>query len=247
MLEIQNLSKTFPEAYAPALEMLNFSLKTGEFCILLGSNGSGKSTLLKTILGEHDDYNGEILVNNEAHKNSKNHIAYVDQNIYGGTISEMTLLENIALSLIVNKKASFRYYEKFRKEIISIIAELNIGLERYIDQKLSSLSGGQRQIIATLIAINSAPPLLLLDEHTSALDPKMQNLLMEYTNQKIRETNLTSIMITHKLEDALNYGDRLIVMHNGKIVFNIYGKEKSSLKKQDLENLFHKLHNFNNY
>ncbi len=241
MLKIQNLTKKFEGGDIPALNNINFSLNKGEFCILLGTNGSGKSTLLKTILDEYLHYTGKILINNEA---TQKNIIYLDQNIYNGTIGEMTLLENMALSFIINKKASFSYYENYRDKIISILAQLNIGLENFIDKKLLHLSGGQRQIIATLIAINSAPSLFLLDEHTSALDPKMQKVLMEFTNKKIRENNITSIMITHKLEDAINYGDRLLIMNEGKIIFNLASEEKSKLSIDELEVIFYKLHKF---
>ena len=245
MLSVQNLSKTFNSLYKPVLNNINLSLKEGEFCVLIGSNGSGKSTFLRSILDGHEGYTGQITINNKENSiaRTKPKIAYVDQNIYNGTISEMTLMENIALGFIANTKSSFKCYKHYREKALSILSELDIGLEKYIDRKLLELSGGQRQIIATIIAIISKPALLLLDEHTSALDPKMQKFLMDYTNNKIKQANITSIMITHKLEDALSYGNRLIMLHEGQIVFESSAEAKSSLKLAELTDLFYKFQN----
>ena len=151
----------------------------------------------------------------------------------------MTLLENMVLSGLLGKNASFAFYQKKLDEIKLIVEDLSMGLEAYIDKPLSVLSGGQRQMIATLMAISSKPDILLLDEHTSALDPKTQDLLMKYTANAISINKLTSIMITHKLNDALHYGNRLIMMHQGQIVFDIKNKEKEALTIDDLLSLFH--------
>ena len=149
----------------------------------------------------------------------------------------MSLLENIALNCI--NKPKFLFYSRFKSEVIKQIKELKIGLEEYLDSPLITLSGGQRQMIATLMAIHEKSKILLLDEHTSALDPNMQNILMEYTNEQINKYRLTTMMITHKMDDAIKYGNRLIMMHKGKIVFDVANEEKKSLNINSLLKLFH--------
>ena len=143
------------------------------------------------------------------------------------------------LSKLRTRSPSLDLYHHHRDEMINKLKELRIGLENYIDQPLSSLSGGQRQMIATLMAISSNPEILLLDEHTSALDPKTQKLLMEYTVETITTRGITTMMVTHKLEDAVQYGNRLIMMHQGKIVLDVKGQDKHALSVDDLFKLFH--------
>lgn len=233
MLKINNIYKTFAGNCNPVLNGVSLELASGDFCVLIGSNGSGKSTLLKTIDGEYKQDQGEIVTDSNAL------IASVSQDINKGTIAEMSLLENMVLSGLLGKKASFAFYQKKIEEIKLLVQELGMGLEAYIDKPLSVLSGGQRQMIATLMAISSKPDILLLDEHTSALDPKTQDLLMKYTANAINKNKLTSIMITHKLNDALCYGNRLIMLHQGQIVFDVKNKEKAALTIDDLLSLFH--------
>lgn len=233
MLNLKNVEKSFPGNFAPVLKGIDLELSPGEFCIVIGSNGSGKSTLIRSISGEYSIDSGVIDSNNKV-------IASVTQDINKGTIPEMTLLENIALSKLLAKSASFNFYKNQREEVISIVKELGIGLEDYIDQPLGSLSGGQRQMIATLMAIHAKPDILLLDEHTSALDPKAQNLLIEYTAKSIINNKITALMITHKLDDAIRYGDRLIMLHQGQIVLDIKGEKKKALTVKKLLDLFHK-------
>jgi putative tryptophan/tyrosine transport system ATP-binding protein len=232
MLSLKNINKTFSGNFKPVLKGINLTLEQGEFCILIGSNGSGKSTLMKIIGGEILPDNGVIDI--------KGRVAEVVQDVNKGTIPSMTLLENIALSEISYKKPQLQLYSRYKEKILTAIRSLGIGLEEYIDKNLENLSGGQRQIIATLMAINSGSQILLLDEHTSALDPAMQNLLMEYSAKKISELKLTTLMITHKMDDAIKYGERIIMLNNGEIVFDIRGDEKNNLKPQDLLKLFHK-------
>jgi putative ABC transport system ATP-binding protein len=235
MLKINNIKKSFSGIFEPVLKGINFSLKKGEFCIVIGANGSGKSTLLKIISGEYFADSGEVRRGGD--------VSQVVQDVNKGTIPSMTMLENIALSRM--KTPRFSFYKRHRNEILDRIKSLNIGLERFIDQPLSVLSGGQRQTIATLMALSSGSEILLLDEHTSALDPKMQLLLMEYTAKSVRELGLATLMITHNMEDAVKYGDRLIMMHKGRIVADLSGREKSSLKIQSLLEMFHKFEDQN--
>jgi putative ABC transport system ATP-binding protein len=230
MIIIKNIKKSFHGVFAPVLNGVDLSLKPADFCVVIGANGSGKSTLLKVISGEYIPDSGAIEVQGQ--------IAQVVQDVNLGTIPEMTLLENIALS--GTKKAKLAFYSRYKEEIIKKIKALGIGLEEYIDQHLKCLSGGQRQTIATLMAITSGSEILLLDEYTSALDPKMQNILMEYTAKQIAERNLTTIMITHKMDDAIKYGNRLIMLHQGKIVLDVAEEKKGKLNITDLLALFHK-------
>jgi putative ABC transport system ATP-binding protein len=230
MLTIKNVTKSFPRIFEPVLKGINLSLSEGEFCTIVGANGSGKSTLLKIISGEHVADLGEIRRNGG--------VSQVVQDVNKGTIPTMTMLENIALSRM--KTPRFAFYRRHANEIVEKIKSLNIGLDKFIDQPLGILSGGQRQTIATLMAINSGGKILLLDEHTSALDPKMQKMLMEYTARSVHNLRLTTLMITHNLEDALKYGHRLIMMHRGRIVADLRGREKSELKIQSLLEMFHK-------
>lgn len=234
MLRLDNLYKSFPGSIEPALKGINLELEQGDFCVLIGTNGSGKSTLIKTILGEHILDSGQIITD------EKTIITSVAQDIETGTISEMTLLENIVISKLRHKKANFRFYRKYAQEVKALVTKLSIGLEHSIEKPLMFLSGGQRQMVATLMALVPEPNILLLDEHTSALDPKMQKLLMELTSKEILEKKITCLMVTHKLDDALLYGNRLIMMHKGKIVLDLKKQEKESLTLENLLSLFHK-------
>ena len=233
MLKLCGVKKSFPGNFEPILKGIDLALSPGDFTIIIGSNGSGKSTLMRSISGEYSIDSGNIIVD------AKTMIASVTQDINKGTILEMTLLENMMLGKLLGKSASFSFYQQKSAEIIVILKELGMGLEAYLNQPLKFLSGGQRQMIATLMAIDSKPDILLLDEHTSALDPKMQNLLMEYTAKAIAQNKITALMITHKLDDAIRYGNRLIMLHQGRIVFDAQGKEKRALNVDKVLALFH--------
>jgi len=224
---LQDVSKSFYDLFVPAVDRVTLSFKKGDFCILIGLNGSGKSTLLKIISGDYKADSGAVVV--------KGKIAQVSQDINVGSLTEMTLLENIILGWNEKPKFSF-YYKRCKERVIGKVKEL--GLEKYVNRPLKTFSDGQRQMIATLMAIISGCDILLLDEHTSSLDPKMQVLLMEYTSKKIQNNGLTAVMITHKLENAVQYGNRLIMLYQGKVVVDIAGKKKKSLKESDLFELF---------
>lgn len=233
MLELQKVIKSFSGNFNPVLKGINLDLLPGDFCIVIGSNGSGKSTLMKCISGEYSFDSGNIVVPKELS------IACVTQDINKGTIAEMTLLENMMLSKLYNKKAKFKFYSNFTREAIEAVKELGVDLAKYIDDPLGNLSGGQRQMIATIMAINSKPDILLLDEHTSALDPKAQNFIMDYTIKNIEKNKITTMMITHKFDDAIAYGNRLIMLHQGEIVFDLKGDEKKKLSVEQLLQIFH--------
>jgi putative ABC transport system ATP-binding protein len=230
MINISKVTKSFQGSFTPVLDNIDLSLKHGDFCVLIGANGCGKSTMLKLISREYHADSGEVKLGGG--------VAQVTQDVNLGIVPEMTLLENIALSEI--KAPKLLFYRRYREIVIQKLKELDIGLEEYIDRPLKMLSGGQRQMIATLMAINSGRKILLLDEHSSALDPKMQILLMEYTRKQIAKNGLTTIMITHKMDDAIKYGNRLIMLHQGRIVLDIQGEQKNALKIQDLLVMFHR-------
>jgi putative ABC transport system ATP-binding protein len=237
MLEIKNITKAFPGTERPVLRQINLRVGTGEFCVVLGSNGSGKSTLLKLISGEYSPDNGQVLFFGEPPCKYAHAVASVTQDISLGTLPEMTLLENLVLSSLSNKSAKLSGYQAYGDMFRGILKELN--LEQSLNSPLMGLSGGQRQLIATIMAIISKPKLLLLDEHTSALDLKMQRYVMDYTARAVREEKLTTLMITHNFEDAIRYGNQLILIHEGTIVFSCSGKEKESLTIDDLLLHFH--------
>ena len=241
MLQLTQITKAFPGGFSPVLKQINLHLQPGDFCVLIGSNGSGKSTLLKTISGEYAPDQGYLTIHGEplTPLNRGQYIASVIQDVNKGTISEMTLLENMALSLSRIKKNGFALYSRYANQIVSALKTLGIGLEQYLHYPLSCLSGGQRQMVATMMAVMIQPKLLLLDEHTSALDPSMQNMLMNYTKIAIEEHHLTCMMITHKLDDAIRYGNRLIMLHKGQIVFDVSHEAKASLHVSALLALFH--------
>ncbi|MCX7115793.1 MAG: ATP-binding cassette domain-containing protein [Gammaproteobacteria bacterium] len=241
MLKLIELTYAFPGCDCPVFKGLNFELKPKEFCVVIGSNGSGKSTLLKLISGQYTPLRGAIwLEGDNVTKLDRSHlIACVVQDVNQGTIPDMTLLENMALSLMGSRRASLALYRRFEAQVVLQIKALGLGLEDAIYQPLNKLSGGQRQMVATLMAVHTRPKLLLLDEHTSALDPKMQAVLMNYTHQSIVDNQMTALMITHKLDDAIKYGNRLIMLHNGHIVLDVSGEEKAALNVTTLLNLFH--------
>ena len=248
MLKIQALHKVFNENTINENTVFsNFSLvvKEGEFISIIGSNGAGKSTLLNIISGNIDcddgiiELDGKDVSNKDEYKRSKK-IGRVFQNPSLGVAPNMTILENLSLAdnkgkkfglnFAINKKR-IPYYEKLLKE-------LDLGLENKLYNKVNLLSGGQRQALSMLIAVMSEPKLLLLDEHTAALDPKTSLKIMEITDKIVKETNVTTMMVTHNLKQAIKTGNRLIMMHRGKIVIDVKGKEKEELTTEKLMNLF---------
>ena len=246
MLELHNVTKSFPQNAQATLKDINLKVDEGEYCIILGSNGSGKSTLLKVISGEYQADSGDITLNG---KNVTKHplhirakeIGSVAQDINKGTIDEMTLLENISLSKMRGNSAKYKFFTNQTDEVVKDIKLLGLDLEKYVNTKISSLSGGQRQSIASLMAMSPKPKLLLLDEHTSALDPRSKEKIMSFTDSYIKNHNITTIMITHSIVEAINYGNRLIVMHHGVIAYDVRESEKSKLNEQAILDILHKI------
>lgn len=242
-IELKNINKVFhseiDEAYY-ALKNINLTIKSGDFITIVGGNGAGKSTLLNTLAGTISVDSGSIIINGKDVSRTKEHeraayISRVFQNPLDGTAPRMTVAENMAIALKRGEKR--KLCPAIKKENLTFFSEmlksLNLGLETRLNTEIGLLSGGQRQAISLLMATLKRPELILLDEHTAALDPKTQKNIMKITSDKINEKNLTAFMITHNLQDALDYGNRLIVMHRGEIIkdFGKVEKDKLSLTK----------------
>lgn len=248
MLKIQALHKVFNENTINENKVFSdFSLEVreGDFISIIGSNGAGKSTLLNIISGNIKcdegliEINGEDVSNKDEYKRSKM-IGRVFQDPSLGVAPNMTILEN--LSLADNKGKSYGLTSGINKKRIpyyeKILKELDLGLEDKLYNKVNLLSGGQRQALSMLIAVMSQPKLLLLDEHTAALDPKTSLKIMETTERIVKDTNITTMMVTHNLKQAIKTGNRLIMMHRGKILIDVKGKEKEELTTEKLMDLF---------
>ena len=248
MLKITGLSKVFnPNTINENRVFDNLSLKVneGDFISIIGSNGAGKSTLLNMISGTIKADSGSIVLNGQEVSGKPEYIrskliGRVFQDPSKGVAPNMTILENISLadnkgkpfglSFGINKKR-IGYY----KELLS---QLDLGLENKLYNKVSLLSGGQRQALTLLMSVMSEPKLLLLDEHTAALDPKTSEKIMEITRRIVKERKITTMMVTHNLKHALENGNRLFMMHRGEILIDVNGKEKERLDNNSLLELF---------
>ncbi len=246
MLQLLNVTKHFPMKVEAALKDINLQISQGDYCIVLGSNGSGKSTLLKVISGEYRLGIGRILLNNnditkQSLQQRSSNISSVNQDINRGTTSELSIYENLVLSGMRARSGRLKFYANKLAIISEQVAELSLGLEKILNKPMSDLSGGQRQAIATLMTLHPKPELLLLDEHTSALDPTSKNKILTFTDSYIKENNITTLMITHNIADAVKYGNRLIIMNHGTIVFDVEGDEKYKLTEQDILSSLNKM------
>lgn len=244
MLIISNVEKTFNKGTInekKALTNLNLTLNNGDFVTVIGGNGAGKSTMLNMIAGVYPIDRGKIILNGEnisrwpEHKRAK-FLGRVFQDPMKGTAANMEIEENLAMAYRRGKIRSLRWGlgkgERARYE--EALKELDLGLESRMNSKVGLLSGGQRQALTLLMATLRKPELLLLDEHTAALDPKTAAKVLGLTEKIIAENQLTSIMITHNMKDAIRYGNRLVMMHEGRIIYDVSGEEKKQLKVADL-------------
>lgn len=236
MLQLHQVTKKFSHHHYPILEALSATFFPGEFCIILGNNGSGKSTLLKAISGEYRLDSGEVLFDKTPIM--KKDIATVLQETHLGTVLELSVFENMLLGFLKRKKCRFLPYRRYRHLVTDALMHVDSTLVSSLDKPLSHLSGGQRQLIATIAALVSNPKVLLLDEHTSALDPKMQQEVMSYTARTIEKEKILALMVTHQLRDALRYGNRLIVLRQGKIVLDVSGQDKLALNEHALQSIY---------
>ena len=248
MLKITNLQKTFNPGTVnakTALCGLNLTIHEGEFVTVIGGNGAGKSTLLNAISGVwKPDYgmieiDGVDVTNMSEYKRAK-YLGRVFQDPMKGTSPDMEIQENLAIAAKRGVKRSFRrgVRKENRKQYKELLATLELGLEDRLSTKVGLLSGGQRQAVTLLMATINRPKLLLLDEHTAALDPKTAAKVLYLTNKIVSENNLTTLMITHNMHDAIAYGNRLIMMHEGRILIDVKGEEKKNLTIEQLLQLF---------
>ncbi len=245
MLKITNVYKTFNVGTINekrALEDVNLTLNDGDFVTVIGGNGAGKSTLQNVISGATTPDSGKIEINGiditkfPEYKRAK-YIGRVFQDPMLGTASDMWIEENLALAYKRGENRSpFRWMISNDKEnqFKMSLAKLGLGLEDRMKSKVKLLSGGQRQAITLLMATIKKPDLLMLDEHTAALDPKTASLVLNLTNEIIESDKITTLMITHNMRDAINYGNRLIMMDQGKIIYDVSGDEKKKLTVEDL-------------
>ncbi len=208
---------------------------------VIGGNGAGKSTMLNAIAGVFPIEKGSIRIDGHdvtkaaEYKRAK-YIGRVFQDPLKGTAGDMWIEENLAMALRRGKNRSFRWgiSNKERALFVDLLKPLDLGLESRLNAKVGLLSGGQRQALTLLMATIKEPKLLLLDEHTAALDPKTAKRVLDMTNEIVERSNLTTMMITHNMKDAIKYGNRLIMMNNGQIIFDIAGEEKKQLEVGDL-------------
>ncbi|MGN0156249.1 MAG: ABC transporter ATP-binding protein [Lachnospiraceae bacterium] len=251
MLEIKGVYKTFNAGTInekKALNGINLTLNDGDFVTVIGGNGAGKSTMLNMIAGVYPVDSGSITIDGidvtrlPEHKRAK-YLGRVFQDPMMGTAADMWIEENLALAGRRGEKRTLRWAlsNKERKEYREMLKELGLGLENRLSTKVGLLSGGQRQALTLLMATMKRPKLLLLDEHTAALDPKTAATVLGLSDKLIKEEHLTALMITHNMKDAITYGNRLIMMNEGTIILDVSGEEKKNLTVEDLLTAFSKL------
>lgn len=244
MLVLKDVSKTFNRGSANekiALRGVDLTVKEGEFITVIGGNGAGKSTMLNAISGSFPIDSGIIKIGGEnvtaqpEHVRAKR-IGRVFQDPMRGTAGDMWIEENLAIAWRRGKRRGLKWgvMKSERQTYKELLAPFGLGLEDRLSTKVSLLSGGQRQALTLLMATIQKPDLLLLDEHTAALDPKTAAKVLSMTDELIEEHGLTAIMITHNMKDAIKYGNRLIMMMDGKIIYDVSGEEKERLKVADL-------------
>ncbi|WP_328189504.1 ABC transporter ATP-binding protein [Marinobacter sp. OP 3.4] len=250
MISADNLKLTFGQGTPlenPALRGMSLTVHQGEFVTVIGSNGAGKSTFLNALAGEVLVDSGRIEVDGQdvtrlpTHKRA-HRVARVFQDPLAGTCEGLTIEENLALAIKRGQRrwlgsaVKRSYMERFR----AALAKLNLGLENRLGDKMGLLSGGQRQAVSLLMASLTPSAILLLDEHTAALDPKTAKFVLELTQEIIAEQKLTALMVTHSMKQALEVGDRTVMLHQGQVVFDIAGEERQGLEVKDLLDLFEK-------
>ncbi|MBQ7801374.1 MAG: ABC transporter ATP-binding protein [Oscillospiraceae bacterium] len=248
MLKITDLHKTFNPGTInekTALDGLNLHLKDGDFVTVIGGNGAGKSTLQNAIAGVWKPDYGTIEIDGVDVTHMPEHqraafLGRVFQDPMKGTAPDMEIVENLAIAARRGKKRKLVWgvRKAEREEYKRLLETLDLGLENRLTTKVGLLSGGQRQALTLLMASMNKPKLLMLDEHTAALDPKTAAKVLEITDRIVTENKLTTLMITHNMKDAIAHGNRLIMMYDGHIVVDVEGEEKKKLTVEDLLNMF---------
>lgn len=244
MIELKKIDLVFEEGTIlrkHVLKKLSLSLNPGDFVTVIGSNGAGKSSLLNLIAGEYIPQRGKILIDKKDVTSLKTperaaFVARVFQDPLKGTCGDLTLAENLALANYRGKIRGLSHALKKgnREHYAGLLKAVGLGLENRLDTQISLLSGGQRQAASLVMASLSPLKILLLDEHTSALDPKTAEAIMGFTNKIIQDNQLTALMVTHSLHQALSYGNRTIMMHDGHVIYDVQGEERASLTLEDL-------------
>lgn len=244
MLEIQNVSKTFNAGTVnekTALNGLNLKLNEGDFVTVIGGNGAGKSTMLNAVAGVWPVDSGKIIIDGTDVTKLGEHqraayIGRVFQDPMTGTAATMQIEENLALAARRGKRRGLRIgiTKAERERYRELLKSLDLGLEDRLTARVGLLSGGQRQALTLLMATLRKPDLLLLDEHTAALDPKTADKVLQITEEIVARDNLTTLMVTHNMKNAIQYGNRLIMMDAGHVVVDIRGEEKKNLTVRDL-------------
>lgn len=253
MLKIKGVHKTFNPGTInekKALCGIDLTLEDGDFVTVIGGNGAGKSTLLNMITGVYPVDCGTIEIDGidvtklPEHKRAK-YLGRVFQDPMTGTAADMQIEENLAIAARRGKSKTLKtgVTSKERAQFKDILKKLDLGLETRLTSKVGLLSGGQRQAVTLLMSTLKKPKLLLLDEHTAALDPQTAQKVLNLTDELISADNITTLMITHNMKDAIKYGNRLIMMNNGKIIYDISGEDKKNLQVSDLLDLFAKASN----
>jgi putative ABC transport system ATP-binding protein len=244
MLKLMKVSKTFNLGTVnekKVLHEIDLELDEGDFVTIIGGNGAGKSTLLNMISGLFPMDSGIIMLDGEdislqpEYQRAKK-VARLFQDPMLGTAADMQIDENLALAARRGKKRGLAWgiTKQEKKEYVEIVKSLGLGLEDRLTTKVGLLSGGQRQALTLLMATLQKPKLLLLDEHTAALDPATSAKVLTLTEKIIREQNLTAMMVTHNMQDAIDVGNRLIMMYDGRIIYDVKGDDKKKLKVADL-------------
>lgn len=251
MLTLRRIAKVFETGAGErvtALNSIDLDVEDGEFLVIIGTNGSGKTTLMNAIAGSEAIDSGSIVldgreISSDAEYRRTAMIGRVFQDPAKGTLPDLTVLENLALAAGKSQPRGFRLAidKTFRDECHEKVSALGIGLEARMLQRISTLSGGQRQILSLLMATWHRPSLLLLDEHTAALDPKSADVVLKMTQNIISKMQISAIMVTHSMQQAARMGDRLLVMHRGSIVRDISGTEKRRLRAHELIEEFEEL------
>ncbi len=250
MLNVSHVTKVFNRGTVnekTALEDVSLTLQEGDFVTVIGGNGAGKSTLLNCVAGVYPPDAGTVAVDGvdltrmPEYRRAR-YLGRVFQDPMMGTAADMEIEENLALAFRRGKRRTLRWgiSPRERAEYRRLLATLELGLEERMTTKVGLLSGGQRQALTLLMATLKAPRLLLLDEHSAALDPKTAKKVMELSDRFIRDGGLTTMMVTHNMRDAIRYGNRLIMMSGGSIIIDVSGEKKQSLTVEDLLEMFEK-------
>jgi len=248
MIRLERVTKTFSKGTIDekvAINGMSLHVRKGDFVTVIGSNGAGKTTFLNLISGTFRPDEGDIFIDASKvthlpeHRRAK-YLGRIFQDPLMGTAASMTIEENLAMADLRGKHRGFRWgvTKSLREHYRHILSVLELGLETRLKDTVSLLSGGQRQSLTLLMVTLSLPKLLLLDEHTAALDPKTAQRVIGLTKKIVEKNNLTTIMITHNMQQAIKYGNRMIMLHEGKIQFDVQGEEKTALTVEEVVRKF---------